>query len=74
MNIIEARLVTVCDHCFRASCWHGISMCYTAREAGTIEKPVRELMSLHREHPMYWFKNPNTGALDEQSWADYEAL
>lgn len=67
-------MVTVCDHCLRASCWHSIFMCEQARGAGTVDKPVSELISLHREHPTYWFKNPNTGALDQAAWAEYEAL
>ena len=48
------RMVTVCDKCLQASCWHGIFMCDEARYAGTVEKPVSELRRLKREHPSYY--------------------
>lgn len=37
------RLVTVCDECLCASCWHGEFMCQQATDAGTVELPVRTL-------------------------------
>ncbi len=48
------RMVTVCDNCLMASCWHGIFMCDESRYAGTINKPVSELLTLGREHPDYF--------------------
>ena len=48
------KLITVCDKCLRASCWHGEFMCDEARSAGTVEKTVAELTLLDREHPSYW--------------------
>ena len=48
------RLVTVCDACLRAACWHGIFMCDEARDAGTVEKTVAELRALKREHSSYY--------------------
>lgn len=66
--------VTVCAACLQASCWLGIFMCEQARGAGTVEKTVAELRDLKREHPSYWFKDPNTGAIDSHAMAEYEAL
>lgn len=48
------RTVTVCDKCFRASCWHGIHMCGDGRTAGTVQKTVKELDELKKEHPSYY--------------------
>ena len=46
------RMVTVCDKCLQASCWHGIFMCDEARYAGTVEMPVSELLRLgHQSQP-----------------------
>ena len=50
----DDRMVTVCDSCFCASCWHGIFMCDVAKTAGTIDLPVRELRRMNREHPSYY--------------------
>lgn len=47
-------MVTVCDKCLMASCWHGIFMCDKAQTAGTVNKPVSELRKLKLEHPSYW--------------------
>ena len=52
------ELITVCDKCFMASCWHGIFMCDNARLAGTVEKTREELIKLNREHPDYITNNP----------------
>jgi hypothetical protein len=69
---VEERLVTVCDKCLMASCWHGTFMCDDAQGAGLIEKTVAELEKLGREHASYWFTDPATGQLDSQAFADYE--
>lgn len=50
----DERLVTVCDKCLMACCWRGVFMCDEARTAGTVDKPVRELRALGREHESYW--------------------
>jgi len=50
-NTRRVRLITVCDKCFRACCWHGELMCQDSREAGTIQKTARELRMLNVEHP-----------------------
>ncbi len=42
--------VTVCDKCFKASCWHGMFMCDESRNAGTIQKTRKELIELKLEH------------------------
>lgn len=68
------RTVTVCDHCYRANCWQGIFFCDASRRAGTREMTVLELRNLAYEHPSYWFKNANTGAVDQHAMAEYEAL
>lgn len=48
------RMVTVCDQCLCASCWHGIFMCDRAQNAGTVEKPVSELRRLGYEDRSYY--------------------
>ena len=48
------RLITVCDKCLTACCWHGIFMCDNAYGAGTVEKTARELRKLNLEHPSYY--------------------
>ena len=52
----DDRVITVCDSCLRACCWHGIFYCDNYKTAGLIEKSVRELKQLQREHPSYWSK------------------
>lgn len=47
-------LVTVCDACLQSSCWHGIFMCEESKNAGTVQKTVRELRLLALEHSDYW--------------------
>jgi hypothetical protein len=48
-------LITVCDVCRRASCWHGDFVCDAVYEvsAGTIQMTRRELLALNLEHPSY---------------------
>lgn len=48
------QLITVCDKCFRATCWQGMFMCEEAREAGIVKKSRRHLARLNLEHPCYW--------------------
>jgi hypothetical protein len=48
------RLVAVCDHCQRASCWQGKFMCDASRYAGTYNMPIDELKKLKLENPSYW--------------------
>ena len=50
------RLITVCDACLRASCWHGIFFCDNYMTAGTTKKTSRELRKLNLEHPDYYSK------------------
>ncbi len=50
------RLITVCDACLTACCWHGIFYCDKYKTAGLVEKTVGELRILKREHPSYWSK------------------
>ena len=52
--VSEDRLVTVCSECLRASCWLGSFYCEKYRQAGTVQKSVRVLRELSREHEDYW--------------------
>jgi len=44
-----SRLVTVCDACLRASCWHGTFPCDSFLEAGTVVLAATELDLLNFE-------------------------
>jgi len=48
------RKVTVCDKCFKASCWQGVYMCNNSSNAGTMEKTIKELKKLKLENSSYW--------------------
>lgn len=48
------RLITVCDACLRASCWHMTFPCQDYQTAGTMKKTARELRKLDLEHPDYY--------------------
>lgn len=50
----KERLITVCDRCLTANCWHGRHMCQDADIAGTLDLPVSALAALKREHPEAW--------------------
>lgn len=50
----DARMVTVCAVCLRASCWQGVLLCEKSRNASTIKYPVRTLRKLKKESPTYW--------------------
>lgn len=50
----DDRLVTVCSACLCASCWHGEFMCWQAGGASTVQRTVRELKALNREHPSHY--------------------
>jgi epoxyqueuosine reductase QueG len=54
--------VTVCDACLTASCWQGIFMCQSSRNAGIIEKSITELEALGLEHSDYWTERNRRGA------------
>lgn len=47
-------LVTVCDACSRASCWHGEFMCEDAAGAGTKDVLASELRTLKAEHSSHF--------------------
>ena len=49
-----AKTITVCDKCFRASCWQGLFMCDEAQTAGTVEMTPEELREKDLEHPSHW--------------------
>lgn len=48
---MSERRIMVCDHCLRASCWHGDEYCQNYRHAGVVMRSESELRSLEREHP-----------------------
>ena len=50
----DDRLVTVCEACLTAACWLGEFYCQGYMDADTVQKTVRELRELGREHPDYW--------------------
>jgi hypothetical protein len=53
-DLTDDVTVTVCDQCLRVTCWQGLFMCDGARDAGLVQKTVKELKALGREHPSYW--------------------
>lgn len=48
------RLVTVCDQCLTAACWHGEFRCERSTTAGTTKLTVAQLRALRREHPDHY--------------------
>ena len=50
----QERMVTVCDKCLMACCWHGEFMCEEAQAAGTTELPIWKLEELALEDPHHW--------------------
>lgn len=47
-------MVTVCDACMRACCWHGLFLCDASQTAGTKDVPASELRKLGAEHSSYF--------------------
>lgn len=47
-------MVTVCEACRRASCWHGHFYCAEALSAGTVSVPASVLRDEAREDPSYF--------------------
>ena len=48
------KLIEICDKCLCASCYHGEFICWDAQNAGTVIKPIKELMKLNKEHKSHW--------------------
>jgi hypothetical protein len=63
------RLITVCDMCLRASCWHGNFMCDHAAWAGTTQKTARELRVLNLEHPVHYSREEVERVCGATDWA-----
>jgi hypothetical protein len=61
MPLPDNTVVTVCDACQKASCWHWKFPCEAARAAGTKQMTVGELRKLELEHEDYWDIDPATG-------------
>lgn len=59
----NSDIITVCDKCFRASCWHGEFMCDEARDAGTTTRTVGQLKKLQYESMYHWKKQLTTPEL-----------
>lgn len=72
-DAILDRKITVCAKCLIACCWQGILLCEESRGASATEMPVSKLRMLAYENPSYWFKDSNTGAIDQHALADYQA-
>jgi len=52
----DKTLITVCDACLTASCWHGGLMCDNNKNAGTVEKSIGELKKLNLENQDNWYR------------------
>lgn len=50
-DTMREELITVCDQCLTATCWHGVFMCDKAVGAGLTQRKRSELLALNREHP-----------------------
>ena len=48
---MNERMVTVCDACLTASCWHGEHLCQRSLTAGITQRTVGDLHRLGLEHP-----------------------
>lgn len=46
MKAWATELITVCNHCFHASCWQGIFYCDNYKSAGTTERTRKELKKM----------------------------
>lgn len=65
------RIVTVCDSCRCASCWHGKFYCDNARMSGTADVMLATLMHDRRENEEYWFTDSATGVIDHTTLATF---
>lgn len=68
------RVVTVCDACHQASCWHGKFFCDRAQGAGTVDLTLATLMGLRLENEEYWFTDPANGIIDRASVDTFRRL
>ena len=64
------RLITVCDACLRACCWHGIFFCDDYLTAGTTQKTARELRKLGLEHPDYYSRKEVERVCGGTDWVE----
>lgn len=55
-ELFDDDIITVCDKCFTASCWHGEFMCDDNKHAGTDERSVSQLRAMGLEHPSHWLR------------------
>lgn len=54
--------ITVCDKCFKASCWQGTFMCDESRGAKTTQKTRKSLIILDLEHTDYMMTDDQLSA------------
>lgn len=54
VKTINLKTITVCNKCFRASCWQGIFMCDESYNAGITEMTIPQLKEKDLEHEQYW--------------------
>lgn len=64
----RTRLITVCDKCLRASCWHMTFPCQDYQTAGITEKTSRELRKLDLEHPDYYSRKEVERVCGDSKW------
>lgn len=57
----KERTVTVCEKCYRASCWHMIWPCDDARTAGSVEMPISMLRQMKLENSDWWKASTQEG-------------
>lgn len=74
MSVLD-NTVAVCSVCETAACWQGSFMCDYADTAGIKYFTVRELHEKPRgENAEYWFKDPDTGKIDQTLLAVFKRL
>lgn len=66
----RVRLITVCDKCLRASCWHGEFMCQEAGTAGTVQKTAAELREIGAEHADYYSRKNVERVCGGSDWTE----
>jgi hypothetical protein len=71
-DAMDARMITVCSACLRASCWQGKLYCDRAKEAGTARMPARTLRKLLLEAPVYWESDQPDGPAADRQHANQE--
>jgi hypothetical protein len=50
----DEKLIAVCDHCWRASCWQGVAMCEEWPHTLPTRAPISQLRRLKLENESFW--------------------